>query len=156
MGQSDAAPDAFLTGTPGAALTEAERTRLARIADTLIAGGAGLSPASHAEVPTEWIDRVFAIHPERHTAVLAVPDRHGDPDTLLTALRENDPDTLSAFAIAGAHLINPRIHRELGYPGPPLVKYPALPDEADAYLEDGILNVVINRGPIYRPTPQAI
>ncbi|CAB4932052.1 unannotated protein [freshwater metagenome] len=35
------------------------------------------------------------------------------------------------------------------------MRQPALPDEADAYLEDGILDVVIARGPIYRPTPEA-
>ena len=144
-----------LQGTPARALTEAQRARLALLADALIAGGAGLPSASGAEVPTQWIDRVFAVRPDMHTAVLTVLDLNGDPDTMLTALRRNDPDTfnLFAFAIAGAYLINPRIRRELGYPGPAPVKNPALPDEADSYLEDGILDVVIKRGPIYRPTP---
>jgi len=144
-----------LEGAPVPGLSAAQRDRLALLADALIAGGAGLPSASGAEVPTQWIDRVFAVRPDMHTVVLAVLERHGDPETLLTALRESDPDTfrLFAFAIAGAYLINPRIRRELGYPGPAPVKNPALPDEADAYLEDGILDVVINRGPIYRPTP---
>jgi hypothetical protein len=147
-----------LEGAPVPGLSAAQRDRLALLADALIAGGAGLPSASGAEVPTQWIDRVFAVRPDMHTVVLAVLERDGDPETLLTALRESDPDTFSlfAFAIAGAYLINPRIRRELGYPGPAPVKNPALPDEADAYLEDGILDVVINRGPIYRPTPQAV
>ena len=38
------------------------------------------------------------------------------------------------------------MRRELGYPGPVPMRQPALPDEADAYLEDGILDVVIARG----------
>ena len=149
--------DVRVDSTAAPSLTEPQRTRLALLGDVLIAGGAGLPSASGAEVPTQWIDRVFAVRPDMHAAVLAVLDLHGDPATVITALRTEDPDLFSlfAFAIAGAYLINPRIRRELGYPGPAPVKNPALPDEADAYLEDGILDVVINRGPIYRPTPQA-
>ncbi|MSW40886.1 MAG: hypothetical protein F2842_01595, partial [Actinobacteria bacterium] len=40
-------------------LTPEQRTRLAQLADTLIAGGAGLPSASEAEVHSVWIDRVF-------------------------------------------------------------------------------------------------
>ena len=140
------------------ALTDAERARLALLADALIAGGAGLPSASGADVPTQWIDRVFAVRADMHAAVLTVLALDGDPQDVLASLREDDPDTFSlfAFAIAGAYLINPRIRRELGYPGPAPVKSPALPDEADAYLEDGILDGVIDRGPIYRPTPPGL
>lgn len=138
-------------------LDNASRARLALFADALIAGGAGMPSASGADVHTQWIDRVFAARPDMATTVREVLATTGEPAAILAALRAEDPDRFSsfAFAIAGAYLINPRIRRELGYPGPVPVKNPALPDEADAYLEDGILDVVINRGPIYRPTPNA-
>ena len=141
------------SGVP--ALTEEQRARLASFADSLIAGGAGLPSASEAEVASRWIDRVFTVRPDMEVTVREVIAREGDPVDILAGLRSGEPDRFSsfAFAIAGAYLINPRIRRGLGYPGPVPMKNPALPDEADAYLEDGILDVVVARGPIYRPTP---
>ncbi|MCX6460666.1 MAG: hypothetical protein NTZ03_10200, partial [Actinobacteria bacterium] len=136
-------------------LTSEQRARLAELADTLIAGGAGLPSASQAEVHTVWIDRVFAARPDMESTVREVLSLNGNAQTLVADLQQSNPDqfTSFAFAIAGAWLINPRVRRELGYPGPVPMRQPALPDEADAYLEDGILDVVIARGPIYRPTP---
>jgi len=138
-------------------LTPEQRTRLAQLADTLIAGGAGLPSASEAEVHSVWIDRVFTARPDMEITVRAVLEHTDNPTSVLNELQTTDPDQFAsfAFAIAGAWLINPRVRRELGYPGPVPMRQPALPDEADAYLEDGILDVVIARGPIYRPTPEA-
>ncbi|WP_459976179.1 hypothetical protein, partial [Nocardioides pyridinolyticus] len=81
--------------------------------------------------------------------------REGEPAEVVDRLRVEDPVLFGSFAmaVAGAYLINPRVRRELGYPGPAPMKNPALPDEAESYLEDGILDVVVARGPIYRPTP---
>lgn len=139
------------------ALTAEQRERLAVLADELIAGGAGLPSASGAEVPAQWIDRVMAVRADLDAAVREVLDLEGEPAVVLAGLRAESPDLFTgfAFAVAGAYLINPRIRRELGYPGPVPMKNPALPDEAESYLEDGILDVVIDRGPIYRPTPQS-
>jgi hypothetical protein len=84
--------------------------------------------------------------------VIAAKD---EPAAVLAALRDRDRAKFDffAFAIAGAYLINPRIRKMLGYPGPTPVKNPAFPDEAASYLEDGVLEPVMKRGPIYRPTP---
>jgi len=43
----------------------------------------------------------------------------------------------------------------LGLPGNAPKPKPALPDEADYYFRDGILEPVKARGPIYRPTPKS-
>ena len=147
--------DVSVTGS--VPLTAAQRERLAELADALIAGGAGLPSASEAEVHSVWIDRVFAVRPDMEATVRAVLALPGDASSLLADLRVSDEQRFSAFAfaVAGAWLINPRVRRELGYPGPVPMRQPALPDEADAYLEDGILDVVVARGPIYRPTPDA-
>jgi hypothetical protein len=103
------------------------------------------------------MDRVFAARPDMEAAVRSVLALPGEPVQVLARLREQSPEQFTgfAFAVAGAYLINPRIRRELGYPGPAPVPNPALPGEAESYLEDGILDVVIARGPIYRPTPDA-
>ena len=136
-------------------LSTQQRDRLGVFADALISGGAGMPSATGAEVHSQWIDRVFAARPDMEATVREVLGREGEPAGILASLRAGEPDRFSsfAFAVAGAYLINPRIRRDLGYPGPVPVKNPALPDEAEAYLEGGILDVVIARGPIFRPTP---
>lgn len=149
------ATNVVVESAAGPVLTAEQRARLAVFADALIGGGVGMPSASGAEVHSRWIDRVFAARPDMEATVREVLASEGDPAEVLGGLRADEPDRFAsfAFAIAGAYLINPRIRRELGYPGPLPMKQPALPDEAEAYLEDGILDVVIARGPIYRPTP---
>lgn len=135
------------------ALTEAQRQRLAEFADRLIAGGEGLPSASEVEVHGKWMDRVFAAQPELADVVRQVIGRAGAPAEVLRALRASERETFDrfAYAVAGAYLIHPRVRKLLGYPSPAPHRAPAFPDEAEAYLEDGILNPVIERGPIYRP-----
>ena len=138
-------------------LTEPERERLGALADELIAGGAGMPSATGAEVHSVWIDRVMAVRRDMAEAVRLVLAREGSPGEVVAAMQRDAQDLFGtfAFAVAGAYLMNPRIRRELGYPGPQPMRNPALPDEAESYLEDGILDVVIDRGPLYRPTPDA-
>ena len=137
------------------ALSESQRRRLAGLADGLITGGAGLPSASGADVHAVWIDRTLAARPDLVPTVLDVLDRPGSVAEVLAALWDSDRPKFDAFALAvsGSYLINPQIRQALGFPGPVPAKTPAFPDEAESYLEDGILDVVIQRGPIYRPTP---
>ena len=137
-------------------LSDAQRTRFSGFADHLIAGGAGLPSATQAEVHGAWIDRAFGARPDLVSVVLDVIDREGTPAAVLDGLYATDRAAFDAFAFAvsGAYLMNPRVRQGLGLPGSAPEKNPAFPDEADAYLEDGILDPVIQRGPIYRPTPK--
>ena len=139
--------------SPG--LSDEQRERLGAIADELIAGGAGMPSATGAEVHSVWIDRVMAARLDMAEAVREVLAREGSAAEVVAGLQDEAQDLFGtfAFAVAGAYLMNPRIRRELGYPGPQPMRNPALPDEAESYLEDGILDAVIDRGPIYRPTP---
>jgi hypothetical protein len=139
----------------GLTLTADERGRLAKFADYLISGGSGMPSASEADVHGVWIDRTLTARPDLAPIVREVIAAKDEPAVALAALRERDRAKFDffAFAIAGAYLINPRIRKMLGYPGPTPVKNPAFPDEAASYLEDGVLEPVMKRGPIYRPTP---
>lgn len=136
-------------------LSDEQRTRLAGFADQLIAGGAGMPSGSEADVQGAWIDRTFAVRPDLVAVVLDVIDQEGTPAAVLDRLRIADQGKFDAFAFAvsGAYLINPRVRKLLGLPGSAPEKNPAFPDEAESYLEDGILEPVIKRGPIYRPAP---
>jgi hypothetical protein len=149
--------DVTIGSAPAApvAIPEDRRARLAELVDCLIPAGAGLPSASGVEVHGPWIDRVLDARPDLGPVVLSVLALDGAPQEALDRLRADDPEMFGHFAytVAGAYLTNPRIRKLLGYPAAGPAKNPAFEDEADSYLEDGILDVVIDRGPIYRPTP---
>lgn len=138
-------------------LDQASRARLAEFADLLISGGAGMPTGSEAGVQGKWIDRTLAARPDLVESVESVLARPGDPKAELAVLRQEDPRLFErfAYAIAGSYLMNPRVRRLLGLPGNAPKPKPAYPDESDHYLEGGILDPVIQRGAIYRPTPTA-
>jgi hypothetical protein len=138
-------------------LDETQRATLAAFADALIPGGDGLPSASAADLHGKWIDRVLRVRPDLAEPVLAVLAKAGSPDVELERLAAEEPVTFELFthAVAGGYLLNPRVCRLLGLPGNAPKRKPAYPDEADFYLQDGILDAVVARGPIYRPTPEA-
>jgi len=78
-----------------------------------------------------------------------------DPAGELKRIETTDPagwGTLTTV-VAGAYFLNPEIAAKVGYPG-----RRAIPVDADAepdWLQDGLLDSVKSRGPIYRPTPGA-
>jgi hypothetical protein len=147
--------DVVITSAPPAPVADDQRARLAELADCLISGGAGLPSASDVDTHGPWIDRVLDARPDLAPVVQQVLALDGPPQETLDGLRERDPEVFGHFAytVAGAYLTNPRIRKLLGYPAAGPAKNPAFEDEADSYLEDGILDVVTARGPIYRPTP---
>ena len=131
------------------------RARLAALADALIPAGDGMPSASEAGVAGEWLDAVLAAEPgfgPALAAVLAEADI-ADPAGELRRIETTDPDgwgTLTTV-VAGAYFLNPAIAERVGYPG-----RRAIPVDADPnpdWLEDGLLDSVKSRGPIYRPTP---
>jgi hypothetical protein len=131
------------------------RARLAALADALIPAGDGMPSASEAGVAGEWLDAVLAAEPGFGPALAAVlagadvADAAGE----LRRIETTDPDgwgTLTTV-VAGAYFLNPAIAAQVGYPG-----RRAIPVDVDAspdWLEDGLLDSVKSRGPIYRPTP---
>lgn len=141
--------------TASAQLDDERRATLAQYADLLIAGGASLPSASEADVHGRWIDRTLAARPDLAEPVNEVISRDTDATSELKRIQVEEPGLFDKFsyAIAGAYLMNPRVRKGLGLPGAAPVKNPAYQDEADYYLADGILDPVIERGPIYRSTP---
>lgn len=132
-----------------------QRARLAELADVLITGGLGLLSASEAKVHEKWIDRALSARPDLFDTVATVLDAAGDPSAALKQLKQDDVNTFDSFAfvVAGAYLMNPAVCKALGLPGNAPKPRRVLPDESDHYLEEGLLDPVVERGPIYRPTP---
>ena len=69
------------------------------------------------------------------------------------AVRAEDPSAYDALvtAVVAGYYLHPEVKRLLGYPGqvPEAVRVDTYPD----YVDEGLLERVYERGPIYRPTP---
>ena len=136
------------------ALTDAQRAQLGAIADQLIPAGGGLPSASEAGVSGQYLDEVLTSLPDLADALettLAAVDGL-DPAKAIAVLRQ-DPagwGVLTAV-VPGAYFMNPAIRAAIGYPG--LERRPIDPNAEPDYLADGLLDSVVSRGPVYRPTP---
>ncbi|VDC22691.1 hypothetical protein [Pseudogemmobacter humi] len=137
------------------ALTQTERDILAGIADYLIPEAEGMPSASQVNLASELADRVFAV---RHDLVGPVRGALGKVPGLAgevaaKKLADIDPEgfhAITTVASAG-YFMSPKTREALGYPGQE--SRPFDPDKTTDYLEDGLLQPVIDRGPIYKPTP---
>ena len=136
------------------ALTDAQRAQLGAIADQLIPAGGGMPSASEAGVSGQYLDEVLTSLPDLGDALdttLAAVDGL-DPAEAIAVLRQ-DPagwGVLTAV-VPGAYFMNPAIRAAIGYPG--LERRPIDPNAEPDYLADGLLDSVVSRGPVYRPTP---
>jgi hypothetical protein len=121
----------------------------------MVPGGEGLPSASEANVHGKWIDRALAARPDLTAPIRAALALEGEPAVALARLRENDEGTFESFGyvVAASYLMHPRVRKLLGYPSNVPKPKPAYPDEAAAYLDDGILDPVVARGPAFRPIP---
>lgn len=138
---------------PDIEFSAADRIKIAEIADCLIPGGAGLPSASDADAQGQWLDRVVAARRDLAAPLRKAARAEGDAPARLAALDQVELDSVR-YAVAAAYLIVPQVRALLGYPAGVPARQPAYPDEAESYLEDGILDPVIARGPIYRPVPR--
>lgn len=130
-----------------------ERTQFGRLADELIPAGDGMPAASEAGVSGEWLDAVLAARSDLAAGLKAVLQKTLDqtPAAAVEHLRSHDPEAFGTLAeiTAAAYFMNPDVQRAIGYAG----QGPQPIDPRPDYLDDGLLEQVIRRGPIYRPTP---
>lgn len=135
-------------------LGPAERKVLAALADVLIPAGDGFPAASQAGVSREGIDQVLAARPDLEAGlarVLAAAEGR-DAEELVAELRAGDPAGFGVLAevVPGAYFLDAGVRASIGYHG-----QTAQPiDPADG-VDRELLRPVIERGPIYRPTPGA-
>ena len=131
------------------------RERLAELADALIPGEAGMPSASEAGAVGEWLDAVLAARPDFETplAGLAGSTAGMTAAQAIAALPDRDPAGWSALtsAVVAAYYMNPDVCERIGYAGQRAI--PLDPDAPPDYLEDGLLDSVRARPPVYRPTP---
>jgi choline dehydrogenase-like flavoprotein len=136
-------------------LTSEQRATFWALADALIPATDKMPAASEAGSAEKWLDRALAARPdlvEPLGAVLAAA-AGCDPAAEARRLHAEDPDGFSALAqiVSGAYYMNLKIRKRIGYPGQG--KRPPFPDEAEYDLRDGLLDPVIERGPMHEPPP---
>jgi hypothetical protein len=123
------------------------------LADELIPAGAGMPSASEAGVAQHGLDAVLNARPDLCDGLLELLRQvDGQATTAaVTSLRSANPALFGLLGeiVAGAYFMNPQVRRAIGYDG----QTPRPIDPRPDYLDDGLLDSVVRRGPIYRPTP---
>ena len=137
-----------------AALTDRDRETFAAIADVLIPEAEGMPAASQVGVQGAALDYVLDLRPELRpaferglaTCAGAVPAAAAE------ALNRDDPEALGAIGLIASaiYYMDPGVRMRLGYRGQE--QRPARDEEEGDYLRDDLLQPVVDRGPIYRPT----
>jgi hypothetical protein len=134
-----------------AALSPDERATLAAVAAHLIPAAHGMPSA--ADVLTE--DRlrfVLNARPDLAGPLRAAlrPELGGDAAARLEALGRDEPGALGAMqlVIVGGYYTDARVRELIGYPGQMALELRSW--EYPAYLEEGLIDHVLARGPTWR------
>jgi hypothetical protein len=132
------------------------RARIAAIADGLIPETDGMPAPSRLGIGGRQLDLVLRSRPDLAGGVgraLAAAEGVTDAIGWVEALRTTDAAAYDALvtAVVAGYYMHPEVMRLLGYPGQAgqPVSVAGYPD----YLDEGLLERVYERGPIYRPTP---
>ena len=127
-----------------------DRETLAGLADVLIPSADGMPSASEAGAAESLLDEVLLVRGdlEEPLRTIAAGARGKDPAAEVARLAAEEPELFEALttAVAGGYFLSPDVRDRLGYPGQQAKK---LEDDFDQEL----LQPVIDRGPIFRPTP---
>jgi hypothetical protein len=127
-----------------------DRETLAGLADVLIPAADGMPSASEAGATGRLLDEVLRVRGdlEEPLATLTAAAADKDPRAEVDRLKAEEPELFEALttAIAGGYFMSDYVRERLGYPGQQALQ---LEDDHDPAL----LQPVIDRGPIYRPTP---
>jgi hypothetical protein len=126
------------------------RAALARLADLLIPGGAGMPPARQADVAGAGLDRVLAAEPRHGPPLVRFLALAAGADDLaaLDALSRADAEGFRALTIvvANAYFMHPGVRQAIGYPGQQARDAGiGLPPDLDPLLAR-----VTARGPVWR------
>lgn len=138
-------------------LSPEQRSTFAGIADYLIPNAEGMPSASEVEVHGAILDRILALRTDLQEAFLrGLAKAAGSPSAeAANALNRDDPAALGAIGLvaSAAYYMTPRVRELIGYPGQESRPDPD-PDATPPYVANGMLQQVIDRGAIYKPTPR--
>jgi hypothetical protein len=127
------------------------RRRLAEIADRLIPAAHGM-PSAADVVNEDRLRFVLGSRPdllEPLTAALR-PELGEDAGARLAALERDQPNELAALqlVIVAGYYTDRRVRQLIGYPGQEAIEVRSW--EYPPYLEEGLIDAVLARGPVWR------
>lgn len=132
-------------------LDPADLDLFAAAADLLIPAGSGMPSASQAGVAQTGLRAVLDARPELEPMLTEVlrKARGQTAHEFLTRLKGSDAAGFGALAesVAGAYFMNPEVRAALGYNG-----QKPLPINEQEEIDPRLLEPVLDRGAIYRPT----
>jgi hypothetical protein len=135
-------------------LTDKERAALAAIADVLIPAHREMPSFSLSGAHLAHTDRVLALRQEL-LPVLRAALSHVNLDVSAEAmadrLNRDHPEAIGVIGVvaSAAYYLDEEVRQKLGYPGQ--IQRPA--GDEEEYDYEALLQPVIGRGRIYRPTP---
>jgi hypothetical protein len=126
------------------------------IAAILIPEAEGMPCASNVDGASEILDRILTLRSDlRDDLVRGLRLAQGkDPAETARQLQIIDPAAYAAIGTiaAAGYYMSPSVRALIGYPGQEKRTFD--PDATPDYVANGMLKVVVDRGPIYRPTPR--
>jgi hypothetical protein len=136
-------------------LTNDQRTTFRALAAVLIPATATMPSAAEVGVDGPVIDNLLDHRPDLRERLLRGLDacRGQDPNRAARSLNDQDPTALAAIGLlaSAAYYMDAKVRDLIGYPGQSA--RPFDPQATPAYITNGQLQRVIDRGPIFRPTP---
>jgi hypothetical protein len=136
-------------------IDDAHRDRLRAFASVLIPEAHGMPSAGDVGVADGQLDRVLAVRDDLAAPLLRAiaqldPDDH---EGTLERLQRDDAEAHDALllVIVGGYYIDPDVRRRLGYDGQ--VPTEVRPEIIPNYVEEGLIEPLLARGPVYREVP---
>ncbi len=136
-------------------ITPALRKAFRNLADIMIPGTDTMPRGSDVTLHEDVLDRIMELRPDLEegfvrgmTAIAGMSAAEGKEH-----LKQNDKTAYYDIGLiaASGYYMDPRVREAIGYPGQ--VSNPKKPAPVPEYIANGMLKRVIDRGSIYRPTP---
>ncbi|WP_419926041.1 hypothetical protein [Candidatus Poriferisocius sp.] len=131
--------------------------RLKQLADIMLPAAHGMPSASEVEAVDSYLDEVLGWRDDLRQP-LAEALTALDPATFtmerLSALLSEDEDAYTALTtvVAACYYLSPVVRDHIGYPGQVAKTYD--PFAYTEWVAEGLLDPVVERGPIWRKAPE--
>jgi hypothetical protein len=133
------------------------RARLRTLADGMIPAAHGMPSAGEIGVSERQLDLVLAARPDLAEPLARALELAEGPDweAGLAAVEAADKAAHDALllTVVGAYYIHPQVRRLLRYDGQ--VPVEVRPEIIPNYVEEGLIEPLLERGPAYREVPGA-
>lgn len=137
------------------AISAGQKETFAGLADVLIPAGSGMPSGSEVLVGRGMLDQVLSIRPDvvEPLGKLLAEAEGRDAAAEVERLRTGDAEAYAMLTtvVGGGYFLDDEVRAAIGYEGQRAIPLPQ--PEVPDYEQDGLLQSVIDRGPIYRPTP---